>query len=293
MSPSPAHPHGRGGFKDMYILEHSNGQRFALKLLRESSGDLQDEVAKSFVAASYASTFDAPQHRIKFCVPVVVECEGAYTLSGDHAVSWTGRRGLLEPFLSGKYSKFLFEQTVVPHDIPQAFFHHSYESSGHHAIAWDLQGVTNNGFYLLTDPAIVCGYPGRSSQLVVPTLPTGVLLVGAHSIFGDHHCTFRALHTCNIMCAQLRLPPRVDGVALEVSPLYMRPIHSDADSDVGPEPFEHYDDFYSEPDDIQDVDYSELDDYVPDVEYSEPDHYVPDVGYSELGDFQDYDYYSD
>ncbi|CAE8617221.1 unnamed protein product [Polarella glacialis] len=206
MHPSRAHPHGRGSFKNMYILRDGDGQFFALKTLRDNSGDLKEEVVKHLVAAVYASTFDKPQRRIKFCVPVIVELEAAHCMNGERAASY---RGLLEPFLSGSYSKFVFKQTLVPHDLPQAFFHHSYKASGMSLLVWDLQGVAKDGYYSLTDPVIVFGEPGQPSQCPA-MLGSLFRLRGAHSVFADQHDTFRALHTCKSMCAQLLVAPKVN-----------------------------------------------------------------------------------
>mmetsp|Transcript_37206 Transcript_37206/g.73709 ORF Transcript_37206/g.73709 Transcript_37206/m.73709 type:complete len:156 (+) Transcript_37206:797-1264(+) len=120
---SAAHPHGRGSSKNMYIVD-GNGMRFAFKRLRPASdpGNLEEEVLKHAVAACCASTFDWPQHGLKFCIPATVEIENGYTANGQDSTDWTGCTGLLEPFLDGPYTKFLFEQTQLRSDYLQAFF---------------------------------------------------------------------------------------------------------------------------------------------------------------------------
>jgi len=268
-SPCQAHPHGRGSFKDMYIVQRGHGQCYAFKLLRRklaNLANLQQEMLKHVAAAGYASTFDAPVHRIKFCVPIVVEVEAAYAMDGNHAASWVGRCGLLEPFLSGSYSKFLFEQTMVHCDLPQAFFHHTYECSGRQVLVWDLQGVANDDSYNLTDPAIVFGVPGTRSNFVVPGVQGTISLDGAHSLFGDQHTTFRELHSCNHLCAQLFFGSAANSVRYGVAHPY--PMPTEDVSDDGPYLFELHEDYY---------DGSEPDYWEPDYDDGpEPDHWEPD-----------------
>lgn len=280
-----AHPHGRASLKDMYILQDDKGECFALKLFRDTSDAslLQEEMVKQLIAAAYASTFDVSQHRIKFCVPVIVEVVAACCANGDRAGSWIGRYALVEPLLSGLYSKFLFEPTEAPHDLSQAFFHHSYESSDRQMVVWDLQGVATNDGYCLTDPCIVFGVPGAKTSLMVPTLQAEATLVGMHSMYGDHHSTFKALHSCNNLCATLR-------AASNVHILQSVLVHGDVAifgdlNGYDPEPFEQYindglEVYHSEPD---------YDDG-PDV-YSEPDYDdgARDVfSGTEFGNYDDY-----
>merc|ERR1712224_809951 len=96
------------------------------------------ELTESETAASYAAKFNG---NIKFCMPVLarivkVEPHTAYSVQ-----KWLNQKVLLEPYLQGRYRKFVFLPQTPYHDVPQAFFHFTYQQSGGREVVWDLQGV--------------------------------------------------------------------------------------------------------------------------------------------------------
>lgn len=163
------------------VKRFDTGEMYALKTpgTRE---DVMDHVA----AATYAKDFGPG---IRFVVPVLALVDKALDENGDRIAEWEGRHVLLEPFLEGKYEKFVCRRhkfgggSFVYHALPQAFFHFTYEASGRSLVMWDLQGIQEeNGDYLLTDPYIV--HEANSSWR-----------------YGKQHDTYRILHThCNERC---------------------------------------------------------------------------------------------
>jgi len=171
-----------GAAKKMYrVCNADNNEALALK----TPGQRQD-VLDHVIAAQYAKDFG---HGVRFVVPVLARVDAAFDEHGKRVEEWEQTEVLLEPLLEGVYQKFLCRRynygggTFVYHDLLQAFFHFTYESSRRLLVVWDLQGIRqDNGTYLLTDPYIV--HEG-------------------HTIwrYGCHHSTYRILHpSCNKFC---------------------------------------------------------------------------------------------
>lgn len=173
---------GSGAAKKMYRVKNADsGEFYALK-----TPGRREDVVDHVVAATFAKDFG---NGIRFVVPVLARVDVALDEGGNRVQEWEGAHVLLEHLLQGTYKKFVCRRhkfgdgTFIYHDLPQAFFHYTYESSRRSLVIWDLQGVReDNGNFLLTDPYIVNE---------------------DHTIwrYGEHHNTFRCLHTkCNAQC---------------------------------------------------------------------------------------------
>jgi len=173
---------GSGAVKKMYKVKRPDTEEMYALKTPGTRADVFDHV----MAAQYAKEFG---QGLRFVVPVLARVDVATDQDGEEVAEWHGRQVLLEPLLQGEYQKFLCRRhkygggTFVYHDLPQAFFHYTYESSNQSMVIWDLQGVRDDtGGYTLTDPYVV--HEGNSIWR-----------------YGKHHETFRILHTqCNAHC---------------------------------------------------------------------------------------------
>lgn len=136
-------------------------------------------------------------------MPVVVQILSAFKSDGTVAQSWHGKQALLEPFLTGKFQKYVFQSGGPKHEIPQAFSHHSYGESNANMVIWDLQGVVKEGHYHLTDPFFVTD---EDISCAIPALTTPVQLKARQSIYGNQHVTLSRVHTCNGYCQERQRP---------------------------------------------------------------------------------------
>jgi len=84
-------------------------------------------------------------------------------------------------------NKDSYSETIV------AFSHWTYEKTGGYLMICDLQGVQENGTYVLTDPAMHC---------------VDVLRFGTTNLGTDGMKKFFKTHRCNDVCRKLGLKPR-------------------------------------------------------------------------------------
>ena len=107
---------------------------------------------------------------------------------------------IVETYISGKYTKWCnnygyWNNTEEHVAMMQAFSHWSwYQTRGQRMIA-DLQGATNNGEYILTDPAIL-SLNGRE--------------YGATDTGVEGMAIMLLKHTCNLICEHLPKPTVAD-----------------------------------------------------------------------------------
>jgi len=162
---SVGEPMAEGAFKYAYaVRDKKTRERYVLKATKKSLLDsVWDDLEQSIKAIEHATTFNDMMFgsKIRFCAPSVVSVMNAKDAHGETVVTWLGMEVLLEPMLEGIYTKFVYSQEIPKfrHDLPQAYFHYTFNKSNKQQIIWDLQGVDKSGMifseYHLTDPLVL------------------------------------------------------------------------------------------------------------------------------------------
>lgn len=117
------------------------------KTIDNIQNDLKGDLTSSFIANAYAAAFNniiKIPNKINFVNPLA-------TVDTNKQVI------VLEPFIEGQYTRFSnnfgYENKDYNAYIP-AFSHYTWLCSKGRLVINDIQGVFNNGKYILTDPAI-------------------------------------------------------------------------------------------------------------------------------------------
>eukprot|EP00117_Sycon_ciliatum_P007679 scpid41867/ scgid10685/ Alpha-protein kinase vwkA; von Willebrand factor A alpha-kinase len=136
------------------------------------------------------ATASAAAQKIEVLIAKVIKLQSAFCEEDRYM--------MMEPYLSGNYSKFsnnAYSQCAGSEleRIMQAFSHWTYTRSRERMIVVDLQGSVHNGVTYLTDPAIHCTDAKRFGKT------TNYGVQGMRMFFAGHEC--------NRVCRSLNLTP--------------------------------------------------------------------------------------
>ncbi|XP_066932022.1 myosin heavy chain kinase C-like [Clytia hemisphaerica] len=211
-------PLGEGGFRLAYAAKSAekvfSGKRWVIKMYNERAKEViknfkisNEDHARKNVQMHLLARNLCGQYRTKIKAKFP-EIEGNLYFHKIYFGKMDGRVCTIEPFLEGKFEKWINNNGAIKQVDPQsdnfdlcskaeAFVHYTWEESNHNLIVTDIQGV---GYYL-TDPEIATesffqdqGEEGNINFCV------GNLSEKAIRNFFD-------THICNIYCKKLALPP--------------------------------------------------------------------------------------
>ena len=158
-------PFSEGAFRECYLgflvdkqkknikLDDIVSGKCVMKLYKNKTinnirNDLEGDLISSSIANAYAAAFNniiKIPNKINFVNPLAT-------------VDMNKQVIVLEPFIEGQYTKFSnnfgYENKDYNAYIPAAFSHYTWLLSEGRLVINDIQGVFNNGKYILTDPAI-------------------------------------------------------------------------------------------------------------------------------------------
>lgn len=221
-SSSPRWPTGpRWSLPQRYARARIGGCWFLLQVAVDPEHRTQEyvrsDIQDAHDAASYADKFntfvvrsqsgkedvsacDFSMPRVLVCAPVGCTVLG----QGIRGFVNAGEKVLLSPYPCPEVKKFVFDGNEEFLELPHAYFHHSFWSSGGRELICDLQGSeTEDGDLLLVDPVMLrAPRKGIAELLMAPLVdaadtkaPTGELTPGPEA--------FSALHPrCGQLCSE-------------------------------------------------------------------------------------------
>ena len=175
----------RKAYLGSYIDGVRKGQRCVVKICKSGRHrNYADDIKISELASAIAQKFNAlpgVKRKVMFVKPEIAVVQTSFCLSPARP----GERVLVEPYIDGKYEKFISNNgTLLFHGTLSCFCHYSFWASKQRLIIVDLQGVRGARQYFLTDPAIhsvedSCGHGYGELDLGC---------VGIEAFFSTHKC---------------------------------------------------------------------------------------------------------